>query len=136
MHLKLTSSESHLSKRAAGCDSIPGNKYTWNKSSFNFSCNTTFDHWNVIFIQYTPTFTSCMESCVKFDSSVPCIGVDYVDGKYGVNGPAGGSRCYGLWIMTNGTNSSTDDSAQLQDWTPLPLVLSLGFQLKSLVFSK
>jgi hypothetical protein len=123
-HPVLTSSESRLSKRAAGCDEIPGNTYTWNMSTFNILCNTTFDHYYYIFIDYTPTFASCMENCVTFDSFVPCIGVDYVNGTYGYAGAEGGSRCYGLWNLTNGTNSLTDDSAAFQNGMPLPLVTS------------
>ena len=121
------SGESRLSRRATACDTIAGTTYTWNNSTFSLSCNTTYDHWDVIFLTYTPSFSSCMESCVLFDSSTPCLGVDYFEGDYGPDGARGGSRCYGLWNLSNGSYSGSEDSAQLQNWVPQSVVFFFIF---------
>jgi hypothetical protein len=121
-HAILITSEPHLSARAAGCSEISGSTFVSNMTTFQLQCDTTYDHSDYIFVDYTTSFAECMDNCITFDSSVPCIAVAWEQGVHGPAGPEGGNLCYGLVNTTDQNSSSTQDSALRQGWTPLPVV--------------
>ena len=115
-------------KRGFGCDTLNQTTYSTGGVAFDILCNQYWGHDVTLFVNYTPTFPSCIQGCVSWNSinSDQCVGVDWSYTVNGPNGPPGGSQCRYLFSM-NGSGDTQDgeDSARLQpQFIHFPSVIS------------
>jgi hypothetical protein len=104
-----------ITKRSTGssCQGLKNSTYTTNGATFDVLCNTVFSYEGYLDVEYTNTFTECVDICATYESTVPCIGIEY---ESGVGGPTGQNLCYMLWNLTDETGNGTvgTDGARLQ----------------------
>src|SRR2546423_2307444 len=132
----LTRSRPHsshtLSKRstASSCTGLNSSTYkTDSGATFDVLCSTGSSYEGVLEVLYMSAFTDCVTSCATYESTSPCIGIQY---EPSVAGPNGLSLCYLLWNMTGaGNGSDIVDSARLQT-SALVCVSSCAVNLSNL----
>jgi hypothetical protein len=102
-------------KRSTGssCQDLHNSTYQTSGATFGVLCDTVYSYEGYLDVFYTNTFTECVYICATYESTVPCIGIEY---ETAVTGPNGQNLCYMLWNLTGQTGNGTvgTDSARLQ----------------------
>ena len=116
----------HNAKRAEGCTALNQTTYSTNGVTFDILCNLYWGHEDTLKIEFTPTFTACIDQCASWNNANvdQCVGVDWSFGYYGPGGVAEGSLCRYLWTMADaGLPQDGEDVARLQtQFLPVPSV--------------
>jgi hypothetical protein len=109
-------------KRGYGCSSeITQSPYTTPDGlTFDIQCNTSYINTQFLDVTYTTNFSTCIDACVKWDESIPCVGVQWDHETVSYQGNT--YLCYLLWDTSANTTQHDPqiDSARLR---ALPLVI-------------
>lgn len=99
------------------CSDISESTYDFGDATFDILCDTAFTRTLCLQVTYTTSFTDCINACINWESTTPCVGIQW---EYGTNGPEEGSLCTLFWNMTgNEIQKFGIDTARLRTGEPV-----------------